>query len=106
MSLLNNTSFSKIRLLLLLLIVRVLIGHPCLAGSLIQSFVFLHNCVGVQEHNINPPTKNKIFLANKQLTLNKGVLEGEDFNSCSSVKAGRCLLAEKTLLFEYKTIWL
>jgi len=36
------------------------------------------------------------------LTLNRGVLAGDDFNSCASVKAGRCLLAENALLFERK----
>ena len=37
-----------------------------------------------------------------QLTLNKGVSGGDDFNSCSSVKAGRRLLAENILLLKRK----
>jgi len=47
------------------------------------------SCLGIQKRN-------------KQLTLNRGVLAGDDFNSCASVKAGRCLLAENALLFERK----
>jgi len=37
-----------------------------------------------------------------QLTLNKGVSGGDVFNSCSSVKAGRRLLAENILLLKRK----
>lgn len=37
-----------------------------------------------------------------KLTLNKGVSGGDDFNSCSSVKAGRRLLAENILLLKRK----
>lgn len=37
-----------------------------------------------------------------QLTLNKGVSGGDDFNSCSSVKAERRLLAENILLLKRK----
>ena len=39
----------------------------------------------------------------EQLTLNKGVSGGDDFNSCSSVKAGRRLLAENILLLKRKS---
>jgi len=36
----------------------------------------------------------------QELTLKRGVLGGDDINSCSSVKTGRCLLAENTLLLK------
>ena len=39
----------------------------------------------------------------EQLTLNKGVSGGDDLNSCSSVKAGRRLLAENILLLKRKS---
>lgn len=39
-----------------------------------------------------------------QLTLNNGVSGGDDFNNCSSVKAGRRLLAENILLLKRKSI--
>ena len=38
-----------------------------------------------------------------QLTLNKVVSGGDDFNSCSSVKGGRRLLAENILLLKRKS---
>ena len=38
-----------------------------------------------------------------QLTLNKGVSGGDDFNSCSAVKGGRRLLAENILLLKRKS---